>query len=795
MTRYAVVGTGALGGYYGGLLAKSGCDVHFLMRSDAEHVRRHGLQVDSANGDFHLNNAQAYASTIEMPPCDYIIVALKSTQNASLASLLPPLMHAKSYAIVLQNGLHVEAATEAIVGQGRVMGGCCFLCSNKVGPGHIRHLDYGTILMGSYRGQDGQSPAVPESVLNEVVNDFSKAGIPIEAADNFQRARWMKLMWNIPFNGLSVILNATTDALMNHPASRELAEATMRDVQQAARACGEFVPDDHVEKLMEHTAQMVSYDSSMRLDFLAGRPMEIETIFNNPLRAAQKAGYAAPIIDVLYRQLQFLNWPSRQLAEMSRPILPLCLAFVSLVSLVQASEVASTRPNVIVIVADDLGYGELGSYNGELPTPHLDAMAKSGVRFTNGYVTAPFCAASRAALLTGRYQTRFGFEFNPIGAQNADPAIGLPIDERTIADAMREAGYATGLIGKWHLGGTAKFHPQRRGFDEFVGFLHEGHYYVPTPWSGHVTWLRRKTLPDGAHGRWTSQNGRVVWTTHMGHFEPEYDADNPILRNSQPIETASNLTDLFTDEAEAFIDRHREQPFMLYLAYNAVHSPMQAADHYLERFKHIEDAQRRIFAAMLAHLDDSVGKLMSKLQTIGLDERTLIFFLSDNGGPTRELTSSNRPLRGEKGALLEGGIRVPFLMRWPTQIPSGHVEKRMVSSLDIFATTASLAKIKSTSSIDGVDLLPYLKNRDSREIHQELYWRVGNQAACRRGDWKLYRPRDPKASWELYHLTNDIGETKNLASSEPAKLAELKHGWQTLDSQMVSPLWGGPSKN
>ena len=307
MKSYAIVGTGALGGYYGGLLARSGCDVHFLMRSDADYVRQHGLRVDSVNGDFHITNALAYASTNEMPKCDYVVIALKSTQNASLASLLPPLLHSNSYAIVLQNGLDVEAATEAIVGKGHVLGGCCFLCSNKAGPGHIRHLDYGNILLGSYLGKDGRSPAAPDSVINEVVADFSRASIPIEATESLQLARWKKLMWNIPFNGLSVILNASTDALMKHPASRALAEATMRDVRQAAAACGAMIPDEHVARLMEHTEKMVPYDSSMRLDFLAGRPMEIEAIFSNPLRAARDAGYAAPIIEVLLRQLLFLD--------------------------------------------------------------------------------------------------------------------------------------------------------------------------------------------------------------------------------------------------------------------------------------------------------------------------------------------------------------------------------------------------------------------------------------------------------------------------------------------------------
>jgi arylsulfatase A-like enzyme len=458
-----------------------------------------------------------------------------------------------------------------------------------------------------------------------------------------------------------------------------------------------------------------------------------------------------------------------------------------------ASFGAAARPNILIIVADDLGHGELGCYGGkDVPTPHIDSLARNGVRFTSGYVTAPFCAASRAALLTGRYQTRFGFEFNPIGAQNNDPAIGLPASERTIADALRESGYATALVGKWHLGGTAKFHPQRRGFDEFFGFLHEGHYYVPPPWAGHVTWLRRKALPDGGQGRWTSPDGRIVWTTHMGHFEPDYDADNPLLRGSQPVEEAANLTDAFTREAESFITRHREQPFFLCLAYSTPHSPLQGADVYMKRFAHIEDIHRRIFAAMLAQLDDGVGRVLERLRSEGLEERTLVVFLSDNGGATRELTSSNAPFRGEKGQLLEGGIRVPFLAQWRGRLPAGREEARMISSLDLFPTALAAAGAKSSAESDGVNLLPHLAAPSDAPIRAQHYWRLGSQAALREGEWKIHRGRTDK-SWQLYHLAVDPGETRDLAPEQPARLAALEAAWKKLDAEMSAPLWGGPS--
>jgi arylsulfatase A-like enzyme len=462
-------------------------------------------------------------------------------------------------------------------------------------------------------------------------------------------------------------------------------------------------------------------------------------------------------------------------------------------TLLASSLAAAPRPNIIWIVADDLGYGELGCYGGrDVPTPHLDALSKNGVRFTNAYVTAPFCAASRAGLLTGRYQTRFGFEFNPIGAVNAEPGIGLPQGERTVADYLREAGYATALVGKWHQGGTARFHPQRRGFDEFFGFLHEGHYYAPPPWPGHVTWLRRRTLPDGSQGRWNSPDRRTVWSTHMGGFEPDYDADNPVLRGSQPVEEDANLTDAFTREAEDFITRHKAQPFFLYLSYNSVHSPLQGADEWMKKFEHVPDIQRRIFAAMLAQLDDGVGRVITRLRTEGLEERTLLVFLSDNGGPTRELTSSNRPLRGEKGQLFEGGIRVPMLLQWKGHIAAGKTENRLVSSLDLVPSALAAVGAKPAVNLDGVDILPLLANDDTKPIRTSHYWRVGGRGAFREQEWKIHRPAEGSA-WQLYNLKDDIAEERDLAAAEPAKLATLTAAWSKLDAEMVPALWGGPA--
>lgn len=452
---------------------------------------------------------------------------------------------------------------------------------------------------------------------------------------------------------------------------------------------------------------------------------------------------------------------------------------------------AERPPNILFIVADDLGYGELGAYGGkEIPTPHLDRLAAEGTRFTQGYVTASYCAPSRAALMTGRYQTRFGYESNPTGAQNADPRIGLPVGIRTLAEHLRGAGYATALVGKWHLGGTPLFHPQRRGFDEFFGFLHEGHTYVPPPWPGVTSWLRRTALPNGGKGRWTSPDGRIIWTTHMGSNEPEYNADNPLLRDSQPVAETAHLTEAFTREACDFITRHPAQPFFLYLAYNAVHSPLQADNRYLSKFAHIPDIHRRIFAALLAQLDDSIGAVLAHLRESGMERDTLVVFLSDNGGATRELTSSNEPLRGEKGSLFEGGIRVPFILRWPARFPAGRTIDTPILSMDATATALAGAGAKADPAADGVDLSPLLTT-SATPPERTFYWRTGQRAALRQGVWKIMREpaRGQLGPWQLYNLAEDLGERTDLAAREPARVADLAARWNQWSAAQAAPLW------
>ena len=306
MSSIAVVGSGGVGGLYGAMLAAAGHEVHFLVRSAAAEIRRRGWILESVWGDLRIDDPLVHEDVTSIPPCDYLIVALKSTENAALAGLLPPLSHDATIAVVLQNGLHVEEATEAAIGPGRTVGGCCFLCSNKISPGHIRHLDYGRIELGGYRGE-GSELTTPPDAVDAVAELLSAAKIPVEVSRDLYTTRWRKLMWNIPFNGLSVALDASTSEIMADGDSRRLSEDIMREVESAATACGAAIDAGHVSRMMEHTEKMVPYDSSMRLDYLAGRPMELEYIYARPMRDAARAGVRPLKIEMLHQQLQFFN--------------------------------------------------------------------------------------------------------------------------------------------------------------------------------------------------------------------------------------------------------------------------------------------------------------------------------------------------------------------------------------------------------------------------------------------------------------------------------------------------------
>lgn len=308
--RYAILGAGALGGLYGGLLAKAGFEVHFLFHRDYDHVVANGLRVDTVLGDFVLPDVHAHATADSMPPCDVTIVGLKTTRNDRLPELLPPPSRDGGVVLVLQNGLDVEADSARVVGVDRVLGGCCFLCSNKVGPGHIRHIDYGRIRFGEY---SAERPGVTPRA-EQIRDDLKSAGIDAEAVPNLRLTRWQKLMWNIPFNGLSVALDASTKELMEQPDALALCEAIVREVHDGAASCGVEIPSKAIETTIEHTRVMVPYDSSMRLDFRNRRPMEIDAIFGRPLEAVARHGATMPRVEMLCQQLRFIDARNRDAA-------------------------------------------------------------------------------------------------------------------------------------------------------------------------------------------------------------------------------------------------------------------------------------------------------------------------------------------------------------------------------------------------------------------------------------------------------------------------------------------------
>jgi arylsulfatase A-like enzyme len=452
---------------------------------------------------------------------------------------------------------------------------------------------------------------------------------------------------------------------------------------------------------------------------------------------------------------------------------PLPLTFAALLLAPSATSHAAepakpTKPNILVIVADDLGYGDIGVHGGkDVPTPHIDALAAGGVRCTNAYVSAPYCSPSRAGFLTGRYQTRFGHEFNPhVGEEGK---LGLPLDQRTIADHLRAAGYSTGLVGKWHQGFDRAHHPQSRGFDDYFGFLVGGHNYL----------LRKDAEAE---------------------FGPAY-SKNMIYRSREVQKLDGYTTDLFTDEALAFMERHEDKPWFLYLAYNAVHTPLEVLEKYGDRVpKSVTDPQRRGYLSLLIGLDDAVGRVTARLRKTGKDKDTLVFFFSDNGGSGRKPflaynTAVNAPLRGDKGQTLEGGIRVPFFVAWPGKVPAGKTYDHLVIALDILPTACAVAGAKADADADGVNLLKHLTGEDTAAPHESLYWRFGPQKAVRKGKWKLVDWRDfdtkQQSGWQLYDLTKDTGEKNNLAKAEPQIVAELSAAWEKWDRRNIAPLWHG----
>ena len=423
-----------------------------------------------------------------------------------------------------------------------------------------------------------------------------------------------------------------------------------------------------------------------------------------------------------------------------------------------SAEVTATpqAPNFIIILADDLGYADVG-FNGatEIQTPNIDSLAASGIIFENGYVSSPICSPSRAGLLTGRYPVRFGMEgqisYNPF-----DPQMGLPLEETIFAEYLSDAGYHNGMFGKWHLGSADHFTPRERGFDYFYGFL------------------------PGAHSYWTvdaskPSSGKVV----------------PLIKNTEAVEFGGYLTDSLTTMATYFIRNNQNDPFFLYMAYNAPHPPLQAPRELHNKYEHINNWKRRWYLAMVDSLDQNIGRILETLEDTGIRDNTVIIFLSDQGA-SEDWGGDNGQLSGHKGDYSEGGIRVPFVASWPSRWPKDIRYGPSVISLDISATLMALANATATDEtrpLDGVNLDPYLRGTNTEDPHEALFWRktdgdedseggAESMKAVRSGNMKLVKRGDSPP--ELYNLETDISESVNVIGSkrvEATRLANLWNEW------------------
>jgi arylsulfatase A-like enzyme len=409
------------------------------------------------------------------------------------------------------------------------------------------------------------------------------------------------------------------------------------------------------------------------------------------------------------------------------------------------AQAETKKPNVIIFYSDDEGWGETGMQgNKQIPTPNIDSLAANGTRFTQGYVAATYCSPSRAGLMTGRYPTRFGHEFNAIAR-----ASGLSLQETTLATRLKDLGYATVAIGKWHLGNPPEYHPTKRGFDEFYGTLANTPFFHPT------NFIDSRKSPE------------IVAIEDKDFY----------------------TTDAYAARAVEWLDEHKKDAWFLYLPFNAQHAPLQAPQKYLDRFPNITDEKRKLFAAMLSAQDDAVGAVLKKVRDLGQEENTLIFYIADNGGPTNSTTSQNGGLRGFKMTTFEGGPRVPFVAQWKGKIPAGKVYEYPVLNLDVLPTviTAAGGKVDPAWKLDGVDLLPYVNGQISQRPHETLYWRFGEQWAVRHGDYKLVVSRGGSGQPELYNLKDDFAESKDLAKDQPEKVAELTKLYKAWDIEQAPP--------
>ncbi|RKR12196.1 arylsulfatase A-like enzyme [Maribacter vaceletii] len=434
-------------------------------------------------------------------------------------------------------------------------------------------------------------------------------------------------------------------------------------------------------------------------------------------------------------------------------------SFIVLV-LCSLSIAAQKQPNIVFLFSDDAGYADFGFQGSkEMITPNLDKLAKSGIRFTQGYVTDATCGPSRAGLMTGKYQQRFGYEeINVPGYMSENSKfladdMGLPLDQATIADYLKKLGYTSAMYGKWHLGDADRYHPLKRGFDEFYGFR-----------GGARSYFGYENI-DKAH------------------------KDNRMERGFENFEEPKEyVTDALANKAVSFIEKNKENPFFIYLAFNAVHTPMEATQEDLDKFPNLL-GKRKELAAMTLALDRACGRVLDKLKELGLEENTIVVFSNDNGGPTDKNASVNLPLSGTKSNHLEGGIRVPYLLSWPNQIKKNQKYDYPVSTLDLLPTfyAAGGGNVADLKEVDGVNLLPYVNGQNLDRPHQTLFWKKEVRLAYRKEDWKLIRFADRPA--ELYNITEDLAEQNDLASEYPEKVKKMFKEMFAWESTLERPLW------
>ena len=437
--------------------------------------------------------------------------------------------------------------------------------------------------------------------------------------------------------------------------------------------------------------------------------------------------------------------------------------FFLLLGMISCSTNEEQPPNVIVIISDDQGYADVGFHGSEeIFTPNIDRIANNGVIFSEGYVSYAVCSPSRAGLITGKYQNRFGYTRNILLAPK-DSLMGLPLSEQTLPDVLRKANYKTKAIGKWHLGAHESLVPERRGFDEFFGFLIGGHRYFP----GDLT------INDLTEAR-RQMDGYVT----------------RIYDNGKRIDTKKYLTEELSDNAVQFIEDNSDNPFFIYLSYNAPHTPLQATERDLERNKHIEVEKRRTYAAMVSSMDDGIGLILDKLEEKKITDNTIVIFFSDNGGVEWYNFSDNGVLRGIKGDFFEGGIRVPFTMQWPKKIKPGITYDKPIIALDVFATVASAASAEKyiKNDIDGVDLLPYLTGDKFGLPHEYLYWQNPDKDidVVRDERYKYLRIKNDEY---IFDLKNDISEETNIINSSKPIYDRLKSQFKEWEKGMIDPVF------